>query len=853
MTINLSDLSYFVRVDHDNLLKEALDLGLSPEQAEKYLNTKLKKNITAAIQTLNYQVQTLSDDIFISVSMDIKGWKGYEKETAMLMEEVIKQRIKGLPDERGQYVTQTFPKLLFITYDEMFNKNSKYYPLLRLAAESTAKRMSPDFISAKISKEYKEGNVVPSMGCVAGEEVVSYKIEGKLFVESISRMYNRLASLNNEELQENKVDNIIYLNDVQIYDAVKGWVKCKSIIKNHNYDNWKEVHFSDGRRVIVTSDHPFTIKFGEDKRADCLTIGDSVKIDYTQPCGEEDYPENKAWLEGFFLCDGCYSGHYSASIAAFGEDDIEEAFIKYSKEYYNINVVTKLQERGKKGTYKDLNGKSSHLGQITEIAKNYFIPLYGGKKKADRHIPEYVFRSNSKVRIKFLAGIVDADGYYNNRAGTIQVGSTNKELALQQMLIAQSLGMNARMYYNHYNSKKPEKIRYRIEFVPTEEFFNCLVCKKKYSEYLVIDNKVWNEYASVKEVLDSNYNGNSYDVETESEHFSFSGIYSHNCRSELSPWKDADGQYKFWGRGNLGVVSLNLAYIGLEAKFSKDDNKIQSFKDKLKVYFNYALKAHKVRISRIANCKVDIAPILWMYGVFSRAKSGTLIKDIIKDGYFTASIGYAGLAEAVEALGVHYVTKEGQKLGIEILKYLNELCNNAKKNSSLHIAYSIYGTPIESTVKKFATSIKRFPIVEHVNDRDYITNSYHVPVEYKINAFDKFDFESPFQKYSTGGCISYIECGNLEKNIDAVMEIIKCINDEMYYAEINVRHADVCHKCGYHGEIKYVGKGVWQCPNCGNTDIRQMTRIRRVCGYLSTNDWNTARTSEIINRVIHIQ
>lgn len=458
MTINISDLAPFVHIDHNNLLKEAHDLGLSPEQSNKYLESKLHYNIVAAVQTINYQVQTLSDDIFISIGLDIHGKPGYEKETTLLIEEFLKQRIKGLPDERGQYVTQTFPKLLFVTYDEMFDKNSKYHNLLKLAAESTSKRMSPDFVSAKKSKEYKEGNVVLSMG----------------------------------------------------------------------------------------------------------------------------------------------------------------------------------------------------------------------------------------------------------------------------------------------------------------------------------------------------------------------------CRSELSPWKDTNGEYKFWGRGNLGVVSLNLPYIALESKYNKKD-----FKELLKQYFDKALKVHKIRIGRIAKSKVDNAPLCWMYGAFSRAKSGTLIGDIIKDGYFTASFGYMGLAECVNALGIKYETEEGRNKGVEILKYLNSLCDEAKKNSPLHIAYSIYGTPAESTVKKFANACKIFPLTKDVNDRKYITNSFHVPVHYKIDAFSKMEFESIFQKYSLGGCISYIESGNLEKNQQAVIDLIKFMNDNMYYCEFNIRHADVCHECGYHGEIKFVN-GKWTCPNCGNTNIRTMSRVRRV-------------------------
>lgn len=485
MSFNISDLAPFVYIDRVKLCKEAEKYGI--DDVTGYVNDHLKKNVEAAVQTINYQIQTLSDDIFVTIALDLYSDESHINDTYMLIEEFLKQRIKGMPDEKGQLVTQSFPKLIFVLYESMFKKDTSDHQLMLLAAESTAKRMSPDFVSAKKSKEYKEGNIVIPMG----------------------------------------------------------------------------------------------------------------------------------------------------------------------------------------------------------------------------------------------------------------------------------------------------------------------------------------------------------------------------CRSFLQPWKDKDNNYKFWGRGNLGVVTINLPYIALDNKFN-GDNTIKGFKSKLQEVFSIALKAHKKRISTVINAKVNVAPILWMYGGISRAKDGTLIKDIVKDGYFSCSIGYVGLAETVEALGLPYVTNEGQVLGLEILKYLNELCEKARQEDPLHIYYSIYGTPMESSVKKFANSIKRFPLIPHVNDRKYITNSYHVPVEYNIDAFHKLDFESPFQQYSTGGAISYCESGNLEKNIPAVVELLKEIYDKMLYAEINVRHADTCHVCDYHGEIQFIN-GKWTCPNCGNTDITKMTRVRRTCGYLSSNDWNTARTDEINSRVIHIQ
>lgn len=493
MTISIAHLAPWVRIDKENIEKDGKKYGLSGGDLDWYIQEHLNENIRAAIQTLNYQILTLSDDIFVSISMDIHELPEYEEETVMLIREILKQRIKGMPNKQGQPVTQTFPKLLFITYEELFNKTDKHRDLMDLAVECVSRRMAPDFISAKKSKEYKEGNVVPCMG----------------------------------------------------------------------------------------------------------------------------------------------------------------------------------------------------------------------------------------------------------------------------------------------------------------------------------------------------------------------------CRSFLQPWKDENGKYKFWGRGNLGVVSLNLPYIALETKYetTKPDssNIITRFYQHLEEYFWKVISIHKHRIDYIANSKVDVAPLLWMYGAFSRAESGTLIKDIIKDGYFTASVGYVGLAETIYALGVDYMSEKGRTLGLDILKYLNCLCGQAREKSELGIYYSMYGTPMESYVGTATRALKSFPLTENVNDRAYITNSYHVPVHYQINAFDKIDFEAPFQKYSTGGTISYIEASDLRKNPEATEQLIHYMYDKMMYCEINIRSADVCHVCGYEGEILYDSeKRVWYCPQCGNTDHNKMTRVRRTCGYLSRNNWNQSRTSEITHRVLHI-
>lgn len=851
MTVSIATLAPFVKIDHDNLVKEYGKLTNSKEKLEEAVNNKLLKNIKAAIQTLNYQIQTLSDDIFVSLVLDLYEKPDYYKETKALIEEVLRQRIQGLPNEKGQYVTQAFPKLLFITYDNLFTEETE---LMKLVAESTAKRMAPDFISAKKSKGYKEGNIIPCMGCVSGKEVISYKINDEdIYTESFERAWNRLSNLFEVITQPTGEDYYMNLENVEIWDSTSNnFVEFKRIIQNHDRHNWVRIKTSNGRLLTCTLDHPLNVLGKGRTLVKDIKIGDEIEGAWNTYQGLRSFDKDYMWAIGLLLCDSYYSStNITGSFAFTGEDDIIERLCNFIR---SRNLIPKIKEwhRGTKGDYKEVQLDIENPIEERRKFVKLIIKDFGGIKKNDRKIPSFVFNTDRETRLHFLGGIIDADGYIHDNGSThfcqVEIGSTNKELALEQLQLVNSLGLYGKIIENHYKKSNPNSIRYQVSFLCKEDILPYITCQKKkdkfrfHKEVRKKRNFIVSDISPVE--TEDEY---SYDVTTSSDRFDVSGIASHNCRSFLQPWKDENGVYKIWGRGNLGVVTLNLPYIILEAK----ENNI-NWQKNLKKYFKLAMKAHRKRIHYIANSKVDVAPIIWMYGAISRAKSGTLIKDIIKNGRFSCSIGYVGLSEAVYALGIPYTTPEGQKRGLEILQALNDLCEKAREQSPLNIYYSIYGTPMESSVKKFANSIKKFPLLAHVNDRAYITNSYHVPVEYNINAFDKFDFEAPFQEYSTGGAITYCESGNLEKNLDAVLELIKDINDKMLYAEINVRHADVCHKCGYHGEIKFID-GKWTCPNCGNTDIRQMTRIRRSCGYLSSNDWNTARTDEINHRVIHIQ
>ena len=322
------------------------------------------------------------------------------------------------------------------------------------------------------------------------------------------------------------------------------------------------------------------------------------------------------------------------------------------------------------------------------------------------------------------------------------------------------------------------------------------------------------------------------------------------CRSALSPWKDEEGNYKFYGRFNQGVVTLNLPDVALSS--GGDMEKFwKIFDERLELCY----KALMCRHNRLKGTLSDAAPILWQDGAIARLDKGEKIDKLLYGGYSTISLGYAGLCECVRYMtGKPHTDPAATPFAIEIMKHMNEACERWKKETS--IGFGIYGTPLESTTYKFAKCLqKRFGIVPGVTDKAYITNSYHVHVTEEIDAFSKLSFEAQFQALSTGGAISYVEVPNMQNNVPAVLEVIKFIYDNIMYAELNTK-SDYCQVCGFDGEIAIEedgdGKLVWVCPNCGNRDQSKMNVARRTCGYIGTQFWNQGRTQEIRERVLHL-
>ena len=343
--------------------------------------------------------------------------------------------------------------------------------------------------------------------------------------------------------------------------------------------------------------------------------------------------------------------------------------------------------------------------------------------------------------------------------------------------------------------------------------------------------RMYPDYISAKKMRE-NYEGNV---------FSPMG-----CRSFLAPWKDENGNYKFEGRFNQGVVSINLPQIGLEVRGDMDKF-WPEFDRRLEICYEALMCRHNA----LKGVRSDVSPIHWQYGALARLDKGETIDKLLYGGYSSISLGYIGLYELTYLMtGKSHTTEEGQTFALAVMNHLNETVQRWKAETN--IGFALYGTPAESLCYRFAEiDRERYGTVENVTDKGYYTNSYHVDVREKIDAFEKFTFESQFQKISTGGCISYVEIPNMRHNLEAMEDVVRFIYDNIQYAEFNTK-SDYCQVCGYEGEIRINDNLEWECPVCGNRDQRKMNVVRRTCGYLGENYWNVGKTKEIRSRVMHL-
>ncbi len=504
---------------------------------------------------------------------------------------------------------------------------------------------------------------------------------------------------------------------------------------------------------------------------------------------------------------------------------------------------------------------------MTQIIAAVASNQYGGQSVEVKHLGKYLRLSHDKIekRIKKVVGknvdkdiikkLVDEETKKELASGvqTIQYQiNTLMTTNGQSPFVTLFMNLEANDPYIEENAMIIEEIiRQRYEGIKNEkgvyitpafpklvyvlDEHNCLKGGKyDYLTKLAVKcsaKRMYPDYISAKKMRE-NYEGNV---------FSPMG-----CRSFLSPWKDENGEYKFEGRFNQGVVSINLPQIGIIA--DGDEEKFWTLFDERLDLCREALMCRHHALQGITS---DISPVHWQYGAIARLGKGEKIDKLLMNGYSTISLGYIGLYEVTKLMkGVSHTEPKGIEFATNVMQHMKDKCAEWKKETGL--GFALYGTPAESLCYRFARiDLEKFGKIKDVTDKGYYTNSYHVDVREKIDAFTKLGFESELQKLSTGGAISYIEVPNMEHNLDAMEEVVKFIYDNVQYGEFNTK-SDFCHECGFSGEIKLNKDGVWECPNCGNKDKHKMNVTRRTCGYLGENFWNEGKTKEIGQRVTHL-
>ena len=513
---------------------------------------------------------------------------------------------------------------------------------------------------------------------------------------------------------------------------------------------------------------------------------------------------------------------------------------------------------------------------IAQVASNQ----YGGQSISLTHLAPFVDISRQKIRKEVVeelaeAGITDVD-LINRIAEKRLRGEIKRGIQTIQYQVVTLLTTNGQapfitvfMYLNEARTEQEKKdlaviieetLLQRIQGVKNEAGVWITPAFPKLIYVLEPDNitensKYWYltelaakctakrmvpDYISEKKMLE-------YKVDKNGEGHCYTCM---GCRSFLTPYVDENGKPKYYGRFNQGVVTINLVDVALSS--GKDEEKFwKIFDERLELCY----RALMLRHNRLKGTLSDAAPILWQYGALARLKKGETIDKLLYGGYSTISLGYAGLYECVKYMtGKSHTSPEAKPFALAVMQHMNDKCKEWKAKEN--IDFSLYGTPLESTTYKFAKCLQnRFGIIEGVTDKNYITNSYHVHVTEKIDAFTKLKFESEFQQLSPGGAISYVEVPNMQNNIPAVLELMKYIYENIMYAELNTK-SDYCQVCGYDGEMQIVtdtdGKLVWECPNCRNRDQAKMNVARRTCGYIGTQFWNQGRTQEIKDRVLHL-
>lgn len=849
------------------------------KQRDLYAKILTRKNIYDAMQTLEYQINTqhatCGQTPFVTVGFGLgTSWASREITRCILL-----IRIGGLGKDHR---TAIFPKL---TYTIKHGINSETqdpnYDLKQLALECTSKRMYPDILFYENIVNIT-GSFKAPMGAVDGDEIITWSDGNNVYTDSFKTMWNKLA-MRYMPLHQGTDGDDWYIDlpkNITIKDSHDGtakFVQVKRIINNQPR-KWYRIKFNGGRAIDCTDDHPFEVNGKGRVLARNLVIGDTIdKADDAHTASimntnSYSYRADKAWLLGLIIADGCLNEN-SEVLVSFADKSENEISDKIHSIYSDDRLRDIHHDRGRKGIYNEIAIKDSAL-------RNLCISEFNGMIKNDREIPSSIMNADRSTRAAFLGGLIDADGYVNKK-GNVQIGSTNRKLAIGQMLLAESLGINARMYLNHYKGKNYDLIRYQVSFPATSEVMDNVVCAKKHAHFNA-DNivKPVDIAISVSSIEEIDSNARSYDVTTETDYFDVSGIVSHNCRSFLQGWINPEtGEDEEEGRFNLGVVTVNIPRIAIESK-----GNVKRFWKLFDERMNVAHHALQYRIKRCREALPENAPVLWENGAFGRLKPGDDVDSLMRNSRATLSLGYIGLYEATAMFyGRDWINNWGwdedaYDFEISILKKMTDLCKEWEKDEGYH--YSVYATPSESLTDRFSRADRaKFGRIPGITDHDFYTNSFHRPVWLSGNpegtpsesvqevmnrphfhnannggAFSKLDFEEPFLKYTAGGHIVYTEEPMLVNNLRA----LEAVWD--YAHEIGVDYLgtntpiDSCMVCGYKGDFDPTETG-YKCPQCGNDDPDKCDVVKRVCGYLGQPQQRKmvhGRHEELAHRAKHM-
>ena len=857
---------------------------LTEKQMQKFIDEDLKKEINRGVQTFQYQVlchqSSNGQTPFVSVNLCLAEamTKQEQKDLAMIIEEVLRQRTEGVKDRKGRIISPLFPKLLYWICDGLnVEETDPYYYLNELAVDCVVKRMQPDILSEKKCREVKEGQIIPCMGAVRGDEIVSIKINNEEFhnikMEDAFELIrkNNKAYHNPHDAKLTQFKNKCGIYKITHTPSGKYYIgSAKDVRRRLTEHRYSTKHYGKLGELYFINDfdlNNFKYELLEECNIDDLWNVESkyVNLDDELCVNHKDPRNNGNFIKGtnhsiLAMNEKSYSDYENKAYTWW--EDVKNVYVMSRGEWEIVEKISFNDENSTLKLYEiifDRNGTN----QILHITEDHPLHTKRGRIVACKlEVGDILFDSNTYEEYKIIS-VKET----NEKCRTYDFTTSNDMFDLSGII-----SHNCRSFLTPYWQKKTYvekdgKIQHAELYSILNYGINWEILDKPNKNYICRSL----EPKSIKELYETlrkehdccvielgdwkvvyNYLGNT------------ARIQSISYNKETDEYSIEVLEPKTYGRWNQGVVTINIPYVALKSKLDNRD-----FYETLDEYLAICRKGLQERHKSIKRIRAENAPILWMDGGLARLNPQDNLDSMLEDDvdYTTISLGYVGLYETCMCLiGKSNTTKEGIKLSKEIMKYMNNKCAEWKKEDK--IPYSIYSTPEEASTEKFAKSLKKLAdgeTIEGVTDHDYVTNSYHVNPAEKIDAFSKLKLEGEYLALSKGGAVSYVECGtSLVTNKKAILQLMKYMYDNILYSELNFRNEGSCDECGYEGELNIIndkGKLIFQCPHCLNKNQKKLHYILRLCGYIgeATNgisenspNSNQGRIADFKARIIHI-